>query len=165
MKKFVKSVVGFMLAAILACGAGCSGKSPEKALIGSWYTEQNGVRLTVSFSKDGTMTTVCNITDKAAADAAGVNPDIVNTKNIGCLYKVEAEPDISALTSEEQELLKGKSAIVSFLTDDDVKNNLPGETIYFNVSDNTLVTVQRNGTFNSSTDVPEYSETVFTKNK
>ncbi len=162
MKKTVKLSALIIVLMLVLCSCG---KGPEKHITGSWYTEQNGVRMTVAFGEDKVMTTFCTVTDMEAAEGAGVNPDIVSSKNISCLYEVEEEPDLSGLSGAEQELLAGKMAITSYLTEEDVKNNLPGETIYFTVEGDTLTTCQRSGTTDSATGIPEYSETKFTKVK
>ena len=161
MKKFLKISAIITLAVLLLCG--CGAQKPEKAIVGSWFTQANGVGMTVSFSENNIMTVTCNIIDKAATDAAGVNPEIVKAKNITCYYSVEADPDLSLLTESEQELLAGKMALSSYLNEEDMKNALTGEILYFTIDGNTLTTTQRSGAFNPQTNVPEYSETVFTK--
>ena len=164
MKKTIINVLIISLAAAFALGLyGCK-NNPEKELHGSWYTEQSGVGMTVSFGEDGTMTVVCKITDKKAADNAGVNPNIVDSKNISCFYTVSARPDLSELSAKEQELLQEKGAITSYLTREDMENSLPGEVIYFTLEGDTLTTTQRSGVYDPQTDIPEYSDTVFTRN-
>lgn len=162
MKKMFKIAALILALSLVFCA--CK-KAPEKIIQGSWYAEQNGVRLTVAFGNDGVMTTLCTITDKAAADAAGVNPDMVNSKNISCFYGVNAQPDLSSLTESEQKFLEGKMALISYYSEEEKESNLPGETLYFTVSGDTLTTTQLSGAINVQTNEPVYSETVFKKVK
>lgn len=164
MKKALKITALFLILLLALCGCGGQ-KSAESKIHGTWFTQANGVGLTVAFGEDNVMTTACSVVDKAEADAAGVNTEIVNGKNITCYYKVEETPDLSGLTSAEQEFLEGKMAIVSYLTEEDMKNSLPGEIIFFTLSEDKLITTQRTGTVDSQTGVPDYSQTVFERNK
>lgn len=162
MRNTLKFVGLFLALSLVLCG--CK-KAPEKAIEGTWYTEQNGVRLTVSFAEDGVMTTLCTITDKAAADRAGVNSDVVSSKNISCYYKVDSNPQFYNLTETEQKFLAGKNALVSYFTQEEMENGLSGETIYFTVLGDTLTTTQLSGAVNAQTNEPVYSETVFKRVK
>ena len=165
MKKTFKILALLIGVVLLLCLNGCGESKPEKVLYGLWSVEENGVAMTVSFSEDNVMTVVSNLVDKAVADEAGVNPEIVKTKNIVCYYSVEKEPDISRFSEAEQEILSGKMALTSYLNEEDMKNSFAGETIYFVIEGDSLITTQRTGTFDSQTNIPEYSETVFKKQK
>ncbi|MBQ3054456.1 MAG: hypothetical protein IJC89_06125 [Clostridia bacterium] len=143
---------------IFASFAGC-GKKDEH--IGSWFTEKNGVGMTVTFNDNGTMEIFCKIADKKTADALGVNEDIVQAKNVTCLYDVDKNPDLSSFGGNVPKVIEGKLALNRYLSAEDMKNNRVAETIYFMVSGDTLVTYQPSVQYDKMSDTPIYSETVF----
>jgi len=130
-----------------------------------WYNETEGVGTTVSFGEDKVMTSFCSVVDKAKADEAGVNINEVDGKNGSCFYSVVKNPDLSGLSAEEQELLAGKMAIVTYYSEEEMKNSLPSGTVYFTVSGETLTITGPTGIFDAQTGIPVYSDIVFTKSK
>ena len=143
----------------------CSCQGTDTGIEGSWHTEKNGVVMTVSFSKDGKMSTVCNVTDKAKADAAGVKKESLAEKNISCYYSVDTAPDISELSEEEQAQLKGKYLLTAYPDKEAMQKKQGGDGIYFTIVGNKLVTTQKTGEYNAVTGVPVYSDTVFERNE
>ncbi|MDP4117737.1 MAG: hypothetical protein Q8873_00895 [Bacillota bacterium] len=158
MKKNVKIIVAGVLCAIIFAGCGQTNKS----LYGSWYTEKNGVGMTVSFGSDGTMSTVCKIVDKAAASTAGINEDMLKKMNISCWYGVDKRP---ALSKKEKDSLGGKMRLNQYSSAENMKKNKQSGHTYFVVKGKKFVTTQKTGSFNKTTGNPVYSDTVFEKSE
>lgn len=158
MCKLLKKVSFICLAAVCVLSmfvlGGCGKK--ENGLVGNWYTEKSGVGMTLSFTEDGEMTVRCSVTDKAAADAAGVDGQEIQSRNFSIKYEAEQNPDLSALTAEEQEKLKGKSCFCGVAED-----GTETDMVYYIVSGDKLITTQKSGKYDKMSGVPIYDETVF----
>ncbi len=162
----MKKTVSVALALIMCLGILCGcGKEKEKSeLAGSWYMEENGVGITLSFTEDGKMSAVCKMVDKAKADKAGINKQNIEKMNFSCYYSVDEKPDISDFPSQLQESLKGKKVLKQYQNKKNADNKNSDADDFFLVKDGKLILTKKTGLKSTMTGAPEYKDYVFTSN-